>query len=214
MPIFTFNYLSSKKNIHGGFMNNAFPFCRKCSGNATHIPLNGQIRSMPIFTKHYFFITSPNKPTKYLSCLLGDSDTCAALKQKPINKRLHSKITTHSPERGLRMAGLLHNLSVCGLNTTLLRITQNHWGCFLALTLHLWEPAFLMSTPRWYWYNLTFEGNYGVYHPERKSLSPTHLKTLCSPFSSILIPMSSEENKENWFSTLRRGMNGAVSHLG
>ena len=97
-----------------------------------------------------FFITSPNKPTKYLSCLLGDSDTCAALKQKPINKRLHSRITAHSPERGLRIEGLLHNLSACGPNTTLLRITQNHWGCFLALTPHLWELAFLMSTPRWY----------------------------------------------------------------
>lgn len=117
MPTFTFNYLSSKKNTHAeGFMNNAFPFCEKCRWKYLH----GQMRSMPTFTKRHFFITSPNKPTKYFSCLLGDSDTCAALKQKPINKRLLSKITAHSPERGLRMEGLLHNLSVCGLNTTLL----------------------------------------------------------------------------------------------
>lgn len=63
------------------------PFVKSMGENTTHTVLNGRIKSTSVFTKHYFFITSPNTPAKYLSCLLGDSDTFAALKQEPINKR-------------------------------------------------------------------------------------------------------------------------------
>lgn len=67
-------------------MNNAFPFCESVGGNTTFILLSGQIRLMPVFTK-YLFITLPNKPNKYLSSLLGDSDTFAAFsKQNPTNQ--------------------------------------------------------------------------------------------------------------------------------
>ena len=64
---------------------------------------------MSIFTKHYFFITSPNKPTKYLYRLLGDSDTFAALKQKPINKRYALKPQHTPPKGGLKMENQLGN---------------------------------------------------------------------------------------------------------
>lgn len=85
-------------------MNNTFSFCETVDENTMHILLNGQMRSMLVFTKHCFFITSPNKPTKYLSCLLGDDDTVAALKPDPQTKDTHfftKKITTHLPERKL-----------------------------------------------------------------------------------------------------------------
>lgn len=131
-------------------MNNAFSFVKSVVGNTTHILLNGQSRSMPIFTRYYFFITSPNKPTKYLSCLLGDSDTFAALKQKPINKRYTLKSQHICLKGALGMEDLLYNLPMCGPNNRLIRTTKDAHlkRTFLGLKTHLWEFAFLTSTPR------------------------------------------------------------------
>lgn len=98
-PLLSITY-HLKKYTQRRFHEQCFHYFTKTMGGKLCIcSLNGQIKSMSIFTDHYFLITSTNKPPKYLYCLLGDSDTFAALKQKPINKRYALK-SQHIPRKG------------------------------------------------------------------------------------------------------------------
>lgn len=212
MPTFTFIFLAFRKTHWEVSWIILSPFVKTVDENTMHILLNGQMRSMPVFTKHCFFITSPNKPTKYLSCLLGDDDTVAALKPDPQTKDTHffTKKSQYICLKGsLRMETQLNNLSTCGPNIILIRIKDVYVKyTSLGLISHLWEPIFLTSPPRWYWYSLNSEGDF-VFTIQREQWWPTflrftHLQTFCSPFISTFIPINSEEKKENWFSTLAK----------